>query len=147
MNRDRLEAEFRNFLTEGKYRKTPERFTILRRAMDMKSHFDVDTLHIALEQDGFHVSRATVYNTVELLEKAGLLRKNLFGQARTALYELSGENHIHVVCRGCGLIQEVVDSKVSAELRSISVPRFKAENFSVTIYGICDKCRDQKTME
>ena len=89
LNIDSIEAAFTRFLTDGKYRKTPERFAILRKAIELHSHFEVDALHMAIENDGYHVSRATVYNTVELLEKAGILTKNVFGQnSATNNYDL-----------------------------------------------------------
>ncbi|MDE6341573.1 MAG: transcriptional repressor [Muribaculaceae bacterium] len=140
MNQDIVEMTFRRFLNRGHYRKTPERFTILRRALTMKAHFDVETLHDALESDGYHVSRATVYNTVQLLEKAGILRKNVFAQS-TALYELCRDNHIHLVCRRCGRIREVSEPHIEEHMMALETPDFTPENFSITITGLCDKCK------
>ncbi len=140
MNQDIVEMTFRRFLNRGHYRKTPERFTILRRALTMKAHFDVETLHAALESDGYHVSRATVYNTVQLLEKAGILRKNVFAQS-TALYELCRDNHIHLVCRLLRKKREVSDPLIEQYISGLDTPDFMAEAFYITTNGLCDKCR------
>lgn len=134
-----LEAAFTRFLSEGKYRKTPERFAILRKAIELHSHFEVDALHGAIEADGYHVSRATVYNTVELLEKAGILSKNVFGQ-NSATYEVKHDNHIHLVCKRCGMIREIESDHIAAEVMGLKPDDFTPESFAITIYGICGAC-------
>lgn len=137
---DSVEAAFTRFLNEGNYRKTPERFAILRKAIELHSHFEVDTLHMAIENDGYHVSRATVYNTVELLEKAGILSKNVFGQ-NTAFYEVKHDNHIHLVCKRCGKIREIENEHIAGEVMAINPEDFSPESFAITIYGICADCQ------
>lgn len=134
-----IEDAFTQFLNKGKFRKTPERFAILRKALEMDSHFEVDALHLAMEQDGYHVSRATVYNTVELLERAGILRKNLFGQ-NTSTFEVARSNHIHMVCRSCGKIKEIENSHIASEMMALKTDSFRPTSFAITVYGICNEC-------
>ncbi|MDE6511183.1 MAG: transcriptional repressor [Muribaculaceae bacterium] len=134
-----LEAAFTRFLNDGKYRKTPERFAILRKAIELHSHFEVDALHAAIEADGYHVSRATVYNTVVLLEKAEILKKNVFGQ-NSATYEVNHDNHIHLVCKRCGMIREIENDHIASEVMHIRPEDFIPESFAITIYGICSEC-------
>ncbi len=136
---DTVEDAFTRFLNEGKYRKTPERFAILRKAIELHSHFDVDALHMAIEEDGYHVSRATVYNTVELLEEAGILSKNVFGQ-NSAMYEVNHDNHIHLVCKRCGKIREIENSHIAGHVMQLNPEDFTPESFAITIYGICGEC-------
>ena len=138
-NIDSIETAFTKFLNEGKYRKTPERFAILRKAIELHSHFDVDALHMAIEKDGYHVSRATVYNTVELLEKAEILKKNIFGQ-NSAIYEVHHDNHIHLVCKQCGKIREIENAHIAEEVMQIEPDDFTPESFAITIYGTCSEC-------
>ena len=140
LNIDSIEAAFTQFLNEGKYRKTPERFAILRKAIELHSHFEVDALHAAIEADGYHVSRATVYNTVELLEKAGILKKNVFGPNSACYYEVHHDNHIHLVCNRCGKIREVEDAHIAGEVMQLEPADFTPEGFAITIYGLCSSC-------
>lgn len=142
LNIDSIEAAFTRFLNEGNYRKTPERFAILRKAIELHSHFDVDALHMAIENDGYHVSRATVYNTVELLEKAGILKKNVFGQ-NSAMYEVHHDNHIHLFCKRCGNIREVENAHIAAHVMQLNPEDFMPEGFAITIYGICGSCSEE----
>ncbi len=136
---DTVEAAFTQFLNEGHYRKTPERFAILRKAIELHSHFDVDALHMAIEGDGYHVSRATVYNTVELLEKAGILSKNVFGQ-NSAIYEVNHDNHIHLVCKKCGKIREVENAHIAGHVMQLHPEDFTPESFGITFYVLCADC-------
>lgn len=53
---------FTKFLEEGHYRKTPERFAILNKVLAFTKPFTIDQLESELEQEAFHVSRATLYN-------------------------------------------------------------------------------------
>ncbi len=136
---DTVDAAFTQFLNEGHYRKTPERFAILRKAIELHSHFDVDALHMAIESDGYHVSRATVYNTVELLEKAGILSKNVFGQ-NSAIYEVNHDNHIHLVCKKCGKIREIENPHIAGHVLQLHPEDFTPDSFAITIYGLCADC-------
>ena len=136
---DAIEAAFTRFLNDGKYRKTPERFAILRKALEMNSHFEVDALHLAIENDGYHVSRATVYNTVLLLEEAGILRRNLLGQ-NASTYEVHRDNHIHMVCKRCGRIREIQNQHIAGEVMRLAPDSFVPDGFAITVYGVCSDC-------
>lgn len=136
---DNMENALVAFLSERGLRKTPERFAILRKILEMDSHFEVDALHAAIEADGYHVSRATVYNTVELLEDAGIIRKLSFGH-NTSVYELHRDNHIHLVCKKCGKIREVENPLVIASLMRLKSESFTPESFEITVHGICSEC-------
>ncbi|MDE7097159.1 MAG: transcriptional repressor, partial [Muribaculaceae bacterium] len=140
-NNDSIEDVFTRFLNEGKFRKTPERFAILRKALEMNSHFEVDALNVAIEKDGYHVSRATVYNTVELLEKAGILRKNVFGQ-NSAIYEVNRDNHIHLICKRCGRIREIENPHIASHVMQLNPDNFIPDSFAITLYGVCGECSE-----
>lgn len=127
------------YLNERGLRKTPERFAILRKILEVDSHFEVDELHDAIEKDGYHVSRATVYNTVELLEEAGILRKFSLGH-NSSVFELHRDNHIHLVCKNCGKISEVDNPAVIASLMRLKSDSFTPESFDVKVYGLCSDC-------
>ena len=71
-------ATFSRFLEENGLRKTPERFAILDKAFSLNSHFSIDALYHAVVDSGYHVSRTTIYNTVEVLVSAGILLRHNF---------------------------------------------------------------------
>lgn len=74
-----IKSIFSNYLEKNKQRKTPERFTILEEIYMRSDHFDAETLYIQMKNKNYNVSRATVYNTLELLVASNLVTKHQFG--------------------------------------------------------------------
>lgn len=131
---------FTNFLALKRLRKTPERFEILRCALDYNGHFDADCLYHSMEEKGYHVSKATIYNTIELLCSSGIIRRLLF-DTHQARYERASLTHSHLICTECGEIREINLEEVDKALANIKIPSFTPIYVSTCIYGICDKCR------
>lgn len=131
------------YLRHQHLRKTPERYAILEKALELRAHFGVDELYSALENEGYHVSRATVYNTLELLCEATILNRHLFATSH-ARYELAAGAHLHLICRKCGSITECEDETLASGLLSVHYPGFKPEYSSSIVYGLCEKCRTDK---
>lgn len=136
-------AKFTQYMVQRKLRKTPERYAILEKVLEMTpAHFHIDRLYEALEEDGYHVSRATVYNTMELLVDAHLVRRHTFGN-QTAQYEkITGpsSNHHHLVCMGCGKVKEVKDPELDAHLTTLRFGAFHPIYADLYIYGLCSRC-------
>lgn len=135
---------FTAFLNSKQLRKTPERFEILNSVMEYKGHFDADSLYQKMEEKGYHVSRATVYNTIELLCSAGIVRKLLF-DTHQARYELAEKTHSHLVCTQCGEIREIDLDGIDSRLASMSFMNFSPAYVSTCIYGICESCLTRQT--
>lgn len=103
-------------------------------------HFDADTLHNMLESKGYHVSRATIYNTIELLCDASVVRKLLF-DTHQARYELAERTHSHLVCTQCGDIKEIDLDGIDSKLASMRFNNFSPAYVSTCIYGVCETCK------
>jgi Fur family ferric uptake transcriptional regulator len=139
---------FKKYLKTGKHRITPERFEVLDFAIEFKGHFAADELYVKMKTHDSNVSRATVYNTLELLAKCDLLAKRHFGDNKTH-YESSfnRKNHGHLICTKCGKIQEFSSAKVTQIVDEISNQfDFGSSAFSFNIFGICtnEKCKNDK---
>jgi len=94
MLKDRAREEFKQFLKLEKHRVTPERFEVLNAALDYKGHFGADDLYVEMKTKKSNVSRATVYNTLELLAKCEIIAKRNFGDGKVN-YEASFEKTNH----------------------------------------------------
>ena len=147
--RNAAKATFTQFMSQHKLRKTPERFAILEKVMATTSHFSIDALHTTLENEGYHVSRATIYNTIELLLKCGLVRRNTFSTQSPQYEKNAGlTTHYHLVCSGCGKIREIKDSEIDSMLTTRRFGKFQAAFIDLNVYGLCASCvRRQKSVE
>ena len=130
-----------NYLAEKKLRKTPERFAILEQIYKLDVHFDVDTLYELMLESGYRVSRATVYNTVDLLVECKLITRHQFG-TNMAHYEKSynQDPHHHLICTECNSVSEVKDDELNHQIQNKQYNNFDITGFNLYIFGICDKC-------
>ncbi|MCK9281485.1 MAG: transcriptional repressor [Melioribacteraceae bacterium] len=139
MNSQKAIEEFNKFLKQGKYRITPERFEVLESALNFDEHFGADELYIKMKSEKSRISRATVYNTLELLTQCGLLCKRNFGEKKTR-YESNYDrkNHDHLICSKCGTITEFSNPKIQKIVSEISSEKgFAITGYSLNIYGNC----------
>jgi len=146
--REQVKDEFMEYLTMHKHRKTPERFAILDHIYTFKGHFDMDSLFNFMEEKGFPVSRATLYNTMELLLDCGLVVKHQFG-GNVSKYEKAygNENHNHIICTTCGDVREMKNDDLLTAAQLKKIRKFTVNYYSMYIYGICSKCNHAKKME
>lgn len=143
MELDAARETFEKFLKRAKFRVTPERFEVLEAVMKTGGHFDVDQLYVKLKSAGSKVSRATVYNTLDLLLQSGLISKYRFGENHSRFEKAFGRpHHDHLICLSCGEIIEFVSDRL-AKLQSevCKKKNFRAESSTLQIFGICSKCQ------
>lgn len=108
----------------------------------------MDSLYKSMIDENFRVSRATLYNTIDLLLDCGLVVKHQFG-GNVSKYERAygNENHDHLICTSCGQVWETKNSDLLTQAQLKKIKKFTVNYYSMYIYGICSKCSHAKKME
>jgi Fur family transcriptional regulator, ferric uptake regulator len=136
-------ARFSDFLRERGLKITSERTALVAEIFAIHYHFDADELLFKLKEKNIKISRATIYRTLELLVKAGLVRRVHLGEDHYHYERITRDtHHDHLVCTTCGAVIEFSDPELQARQREIcEKKRFVPTSHNLQILGICDKCQ------
>ncbi len=140
---------FSAYLERKGQRKTVERYTILEEIYKRDDHFEAEALYAYFKKKNFNISRATVYNTLDLLVSCDLVKKHQFGK-NLAQYEKSYgyKQHDHIICIDCKKVVEFCDPRIQ-QIQSMmgELLNFKITHHSLYMYGICGSCRKKRDLK
>ncbi len=135
-----LDTDLREALRAAGLRATSQRLVLLRTLRDMERHMTAEALLAAAGERLPGLSLPTVYATLDLLVKLGLVRRIPSASGAT-LYDAGELAHQHLLCRACGA---VVDVPGSADLRALRQAAARAgmavDGAEVTLSGLCPAC-------
>ena len=136
---DEVRQRFLAFLKERGQRRTPERLAILDALYATSDHIDADTLYARLLADGVSVSRATVYNTLDLLIECDLVVRHQFGQQQAKFERAFAYwQHDHLICLDCGEILEFCDPRLQEIQETVAdIYGFEVARHALTVYAHC----------
>jgi len=129
-------------LSEQEYRLTPQRMMILAAIENSDTHISAEEIYAQVVAKYSHVNISTVYRTLELLKRLGLVTETDLGEGRVRYHPTYKGHHHHLVCTECGAIIELDESLLSP-LRSALLQEYKfvADLRHLAILGRCVNCR------
>ena len=132
---------FTAYLEKKELRKTPERFAVLYEVYQTKDHFDVDSLFGKMKDNKHRISRATVYNTLDILVECDLVSKHQFGKNLAQFEKAYGyKQHDHLICTDCHKVVEFCEP-ISQNIQNTvgELLEFKIMHHSLILYASCNK--------
>lgn len=108
-------------------------------------HQSAEDIYQALRDEGEEVGLATVYRVLTQFEAAGLVTRHHF-EGGQAVFELNREgHHDHIVCVGCGKVEEFVDEIIEQQQAKIAEKKgYLITDHSLILYGKCPECQQTK---
>ena len=146
-NESKLDAElikqFEDYLKSTGLRLTQKRMDILHQVFDYPGHFQTEDLLVQMRRNGYRVSRPTIYRTLPLLVRSGLLTEFIDAQKNTRYESIhSLQEHAHLICLRCNQIVEFKEPRIDALQKSVcEAHQFKAVRFRNEIIGYCAECQ------
>lgn len=136
-------ARFQEYLQQQGLKLTAERTALLREIFSIHYHFEADELLFKMKEKAVKISRATVYRTLELLVKSGMVRRVHLGEDHYHYEHVTGNSHHdHLICTTCGGVIEFHDEELERlQMAICEKKKFTPTFHNLQILGVCDPCR------
>jgi Fur family ferric uptake transcriptional regulator len=140
---DAVIEEFRAYLREHNLPVTPQRLAIAEVLLLRDRHFSAEEIEQELRERGISVGTATVYRTLEVLVRSGLVVERDFGEGFKRYESARGmPQHEHLLCTVCGRVVEFQDERLDRMATLLAEAHgFAPRSHRLVIYGTCAECQ------
>jgi Fur family ferric uptake transcriptional regulator len=145
-NQSAFDTLTKHLKSKGNHRATPERYAVLQAVLESQGHFNAESLYYRMISNGIKISKATVYNTLDLLQECGLVSKYRFAESTSRYEKAFGRpHHHHMICLACGDIIEFVNGKLERiQEEMCREKKFNPQSSTLQIFGTCEKCSKEE---
>ncbi len=146
--KDKARQVLDNYLQQNNRRKTPERYAVLDAVYSLKGPFTIEQLGQRIEatQD-FTVSRATLYNTINLLARLRLVAIHYFQQQVCYTAAYTSHTQCLQICTFCGKTADIRSATLNKVIDDLPLRRFRMDSSTLYVYGVCSSCQAKITKE
>ncbi|HKJ92394.1 MAG TPA: Fur family transcriptional regulator [Longimicrobiales bacterium] len=134
---------FRRYLHDQGLPVTQQRELIAEVVFSSSDHLSVEDIEERLRGRGERIGKATIYRTLEMLVKSGLVAEHDFGEGFKRYEHLFGQTpfHGHLICDECGAVTEIQDAELMRLQEKVARERgFRPMRYRLAIYGLCAEC-------
>ena len=135
--------EFRRYLREHALPVTTQREQVAEAVLDAGGHLSVEDIEQRLRERGLHIGKATVYRTLDILARSGLITERDFGEGFRRYERVPGHpHHEHLICTRCGKVIEFTNERLE-RLKALVAEEygFQHHHHRLDIYGVCRECQ------
>ncbi len=126
------------------YRLTPQRLMVVKAVQDADTHISAEEIYLKVRARYPHMNISTVYRTLELLAREGLVTETDMGDGRVRIHSMGKGHHHHLVCQGCGEVIDMEESVLTSLWEEIERRYgFKVNMNHLAFFGLCPKCRKE----
>ncbi len=135
---------FRRYLREQGLPVTQQREAIAEIVFSSSEHLSVEEIEERLRDRDERIGKATIYRTLEILVKSGLVAEHDFGEGFKRYEHLFGQGPVrgHLVCTECGRVTEVEDPELERVQDAVADAHgFRPVKYRIQTYGLCAECQ------
>jgi Fur family transcriptional regulator, peroxide stress response regulator len=138
-----IEQELISSLRGKGYKLTPQRLEIIKLLSQDRSHPGAMDILEKVRQKAPKISMSTVYYTLDMLKKEGLIRELEFYD-RDNRYDVNVLNHVNLICRRCGRIEDFTEAVPFSSEMIEAQTGFRPVGMRFEYYGYCGKCQAKR---
>ena len=138
-----LLEEFRTYLREHGLPVTTQRSQVAEAVLASRGHLSVEDIEQQLRARGLHIGKATVYRTLDILARSGMISERDFGEGFRRYERVPGHpHHEHLICTRCGKVIEFTNDRLE-RLKALVAEGygFQHHHHRLDIYGVCRECQ------
>ena len=124
------------------YRLTPQRLMVVSAIENSEDHISADEVYSQVVDRYPNVNISTVYRTLELLKRLGMVTETDLGGGRVRYHPANKGHHHHLVCQECGAMIDLDESLLEPLKEALLLEHnFIADLRHLAIHGRCVVCR------
>ena len=140
----RLNGELDQAFLAAALRPTAQRYAVLEFLAESTVHATAEEIFRAVNRNDPRASRATVYNNLRSLAKAGLVRE-VMSEGKAARFDANLRRHHHFICERCGAVEDISWFDLPPSAGSAALGGREVSNYEIVFRGACVRCRDSQS--